>query len=81
MDRTCVFEAGNYKIICKDIGDIVRDKKTHHTQVIFQGERPWHVDLWNMEVNSWEDANALIRAFSGLMYDITKGVEEACSKK
>lgn len=74
VDAKCVFVYGNFEVICTR-RDVIRDKVKHEyrTQVSHECEPKWHIDLWDMKVDSWEAADDLIHQISCFINMIKAG--------
>lgn len=73
MEKTCIFEGGNYKVMYKCIDDPKRMQISHFTQVSHMSKPEWHVDFHNLIVESWEDADDLVHQLSCLVRDVREG--------
>ncbi len=73
MEKTCIFEAGNYKVVYKCMDDPRTQRLSHFVQVSHSGKPEWHVDFWNMTVECWEDADNLVHQLSCFVRDIKEG--------
>lgn len=73
MEKTCTFECGNYKVVYRCSQDVVRHQLSHITQIYYNAQPEWHLDLWNMRCDSWEDADNLIQQMNCLVNVIKEG--------
>lgn len=75
IEKICTFESGNYKVVYRCTQDLVRHQLSHMTQVCHTVSPEWHLDFWNMKVDSWEDADNLIHQISCFINVIKAGEE------
>jgi hypothetical protein len=73
VTKVCTFQGGDYKVIYRCEDDPRKQQIVHITQVAHIGKPEWHLDLWNMEVDSWEDADNLIHQISCFINVIKAG--------